>query len=138
MKYSFILSTAAILIGVGCSTQKSLINSPEVAVYDKYVLDKMPQDILGQLEARANEPQILAGEDVECLTLTSLSLFKHLGDSESSSILSQAGQRQLSALRLFVHPEYLGNSYPKTKGIIECAKAGDDWAAVQAEKDYQR
>jgi hypothetical protein len=135
MKTSLILSAVTISIITACSTQDALINSPEVGVYDQYVSDKTLQSILDELETRASEPKILAGEDVEGLVLASLSFFKKLGDSQSAAALSQASHRQLSALRLFVNPEYLGKGYPKTMRIIGQVQASDDWPAVRAGKD---
>jgi hypothetical protein len=117
-----------------CSSSVDLINSHEVSEYDNYVAGKKPELIFQQLESRANEPFILGGEDVTGLTLTTLSLFKNLGDKETLRAIQNATESQRSAIRLFVKPDDLDSRFLSTRKILDDIPVNQNWPAMQAER----
>jgi hypothetical protein len=116
-----------------CSSSVALINSHEVSEYDDYVAGKTPELIFQQLESRANEPFILGGEDVTGLTLTTLSLFKRMGDRGTMRAIQNATESQRSAIRLFVKPDDLDSRFLSTRKILDDIPVSQNWPAVQAE-----
>jgi len=94
------------------------VNTGEVADFDSYTASKSPSAVFEKLEERANEPYVLAGEDVGALKLTTLSVFKRLGDSGTERALQNATGSQRSAVSLFVKPDYPDSWYPKTRAIL--------------------
>jgi len=117
-----------------CATEDAWIASKEVALFDSFVASTNPSSVFEKAEARANEPYILAGEDVAGLKLTILSLFKRLGDSGAERALRDASEQQRSAVRLFIQPEYLGSNFKKTRSLIERIRIDPNWPALKAEE----
>jgi hypothetical protein len=124
----------AVFLVAGCATSDAFIASKEVAEYDSFVASLDPTSVLEKVEARANEPYVLAGEDVSGIRMTVLSLFKRLGDSDSEQMLLGASVSQRSAVRLFIKPEHLGSKFRKTRSLIERIPIESSWPAVRAEE----
>lgn len=133
LKISLVGSYAVFLVA-GCATSDAFIASKEVAQFDGFVATLDPTSVLEKVEARANEPYVLAGEDVSGIKMTVLSLFKRLGDSGAERMLLGASVSQRSAVRLFIKPEYLGSKFRKTRSLIERIPIESSWPAVRAEK----
>lgn len=113
----------------------------EISEYRPYVRSHEPGQILKKLKARAEEPYVLAGEDVESLTLETLCLLRELGDARFTGELEKLEPREVSTLRLFLSPGLLGvNSkhpdsahYPKTVRKIRSSAPDDSWPALKIE-----
>lgn len=125
---------AAVTSLTNCTSSIALVGSSEVSAYDDYVASKTPQSIFKRLESRANEPFILGGEDVTGLTLTTLSLFKKLGDRGSLRAIQNATESQRSAIRLFVKPDDLDSRFLSTRKMLDGIPVDQNWPAMQAEK----
>jgi hypothetical protein len=133
MRLLFPICVVVAFILTNCSSSVALINSNEVSEYDDYVAGKTPKLIFQQLESRANEPFILGGEDVTGLTLTTLSLFKRMGDRETTHAIQNTTESQRSAIRLFINPDDLDLRFVSTRKILNDIPVSQNWPAVQAE-----
>ncbi len=114
----------------------------EISEYRTYVRAHEPTELLKKLKARAEEPYVLAGEDVESLTLETLCLLQELGDAKFTAELEKLSPKELSALRLFLSPNLLGvnprhpdsTHYPKTVRKIRSSAPDDSWPALKIEE----
>jgi hypothetical protein len=109
----------------------ALINSAAVDEYhDSIERVHLPTYLLKH-EKRADEPYVLAGEDVLRLELITLSLIKSLGDKRFAEELMKLSDRQIAAVAVFVGEEDLGGKYPLTLEVLHKSRGRFDFPAVE-------
>jgi len=129
--FAFAVSACSVDYRHSLDGEGSRIDSEAVAEYkDSIERVKLP-DYLWKHEKRADEPYVLAGEDVLRLELITLSIIKSLGDEAFSMELRKLSLRQMAGVAVFVKDNDLGGRYLNTADLLNSVRGQFQFRAVE-------